>query len=80
MGTSEFHGTVDEQLYLFICHMKMFIRTFCSLYGTVHNEKIVHKNILNLHIEYNLRRYIELSISTYIKNLLSVSPIFMYIL
>ena len=80
MGTSEFHGTVDVRLDLFIRHMKSFIRTFCSLCETAHNESFFHKNLLKLQIEKDLRCYIELSTSTYIKNLLRIFTKFAYIL
>ena len=74
MGTSEFHGTVDVRLDLYIRHMKGFIRTFCSPYKTAYNEKNVHKNLLYPKIEQVLRCYIEPSTSTSNKNLSRVRP------
>ena len=67
MGTSKFHITVDAWLYLFICHMKRFIRTFCIPYGTAKNENFVHKKILNPQVDNSLICYIEPSTLTYIK-------------
>ena len=37
MGASEFHGAVDLRLDMCICHIKRFIRNFCSPYKTARN-------------------------------------------
>ena len=77
--TYSFHGSVVVWLDQCMLHIKIFIRTFCSLYKTECNEIFVKKKLLNPHIEQSVRCYIEPSTWIYIKILSKVRPRFTYI-